>query len=63
MKDIYDIYDLQENKNKNNLNDILELNLLHYIFNPSKGVKSMNYYYSPIQYGCMNTSGRGVKNI
>ena len=48
-KDIYDIYDI------NDVNDLSEFNVLHDILNPSKHIKIINYNYSPILHGCINT--------
>ena len=37
------------------INNIAECNLLHDILNPYKRNKNMNFRYSPILHGCMNT--------
>ena len=37
------------------VNQIAEVNLLHYILNPSKRSKNINSYYFPILHACMNT--------
>ena len=46
----------------NKVNNIYEYNLPNDILNPSKHTQNMNFQYSPILLGCMNTS-RGRANI
>ena len=51
LKNIYDMKNIQNN----GVNNIDEINLLHYILNPSTRSKNINYNYSPILHGCINT--------
>ena len=51
MNNIYDINNIHDNDVRN----ISELNLQHYLYHPSKLVKTTDSYYSLIIHGCINT--------
>ena len=57
MNNIYDINEIHDN----DVHNISELNLQHYLFHPSKCVKTIDSYYSLIIHGCINTHKSKIK--